>query len=478
MVDYSKILKNVLKKIKPSPEERKKLNSVIRKCLKVAKKEAKKFKAKPMIAGSVTRDTWLPGKKEFDVFILFPPTMNIKQLEKKGLEVGKRIMKELKGSFRIEYAQHPYVSGNVEGIEIDIVPCFNVNSTENLKSAVDRTPFHVKYLQKNLPLKLSDQVRLLKQFLTANKLYGADAKTEGFSGYVCELLTIKYKNFLNVLKQALNWKPGEIIDLEKFYKKEDFFKLRKMFFKQVLILIDPTDKNRNTAAALSAENFFKFKKLAEEFLKNPREEMFFLREAKPITEKELIEKILERKTELILIKFSPPDVVPDVLWPQLRRFAERLESILEETKYEFKVLRRACYTNEKDLAIVLLEMEVSSLPTVQKKVGPEVFDLEDSKRFLEKYKGLAINGPFIEGKNWVVEIDRKFKTAREKLFDSLSVDVSILKAKGIPNNIAEQIAKGFEMISDVNRIMELVAKDRDFGVFLRDYFEKGSLVVD
>jgi len=478
MVDYSKILKNVLKKIKPSPEERKKLNSVIRKCLKVAKKEAKKFKAKPMIAGSVTRDTWLPGKKEFDVFILFPPTMNIKQLEKKGLEVGKRIMKELKGSFRIEYAQHPYVSGNVEGIEIDIVPCFNVNSTENLKSAVDRTPFHVKYLQKNLPLKLSDQVRLLKQFLTANKLYGADAKTEGFSGYVCELLTIKYKSFLNVLKQALNWKPGEIIDLEKFYKKEDFFKLRKMFFKQVLILIDPTDKNRNTAAALSAENFFKFKKLAEEFLKNPREEMFFLREAKPITEKELIEKILERKTELILIKFSPPDVVPDVLWPQLRRFAERLESILEETKYEFKVLRRACYTNEKDLAIVLLEMEVSSLPAVQKKVGPEVFDLEDSKRFLEKYKGLAINGPFIEGKNWVVEIDRKFKTAREKLFDSLSVDVSILKAKGIPNNIAEQIAKGFEMISDVNRIMELVAKDRDFGVFLRDYFEKGSLVVD
>jgi tRNA nucleotidyltransferase (CCA-adding enzyme) len=476
MVNYSKILRNVLKKIKPSPEERKSLNSVIRKCLKVAKKEARKFKAKPIIAGSVTRDTWLPGKKEFDVFILFPPKMTVKQLEKRGLEVGKKIIKELKGSFRIEYAQHPYVSGNIEGIEIDIVPCFNVASTENLKSAVDRTPFHVKYLQKNLPLKLSDQVRLLKQFLTANKLYGADAKTEGFSGYVCELLIIKYKSFLNVLKQALNWKPGEIIDLEKFYKKEDFSQLRKMFFKQVLILIDPTDKNRNTAAALSAESFFKFKKLAEEFLKNPREEMFFLREAKPITEKELIEKLLERKTELILIKFSPPEVVPDVLWPQLRRFAERLESILEETKYEFKVLRKDCYTNEKDLAVVLLEMEVSTLPEVQKKVGPEVFDFEDSKRFLEKYKSLAITGPFIEGKNWVVEVKRKFKTAREKLFDSLSVDVSILQAKGIPNHIAEQISKGFEIISDVNRIIELVSKDRNFGIFLRKYFEKESLI--
>ncbi|MEM5773294.1 MAG: CCA tRNA nucleotidyltransferase [Candidatus Aenigmatarchaeota archaeon] len=477
MASYSKVLKSVLKKIRPSEEEKKKLNSVLKKCLKVAKKEARKFKAKPMVAGSVTRDTWLPGKKEFDIFILFPSKITVKQLEKRGLEIGKKIIRELGGSFIIEYAQHPYVSGNVEGIEIDIVPCFDVKTTENLKSAVDRTPFHVKYLQKNLPLKLSDQVRLLKQFLTANKIYGADAKTEGFSGYVCELLIIKYKSFLNVLKQAVNWKPGEIIDIEKFYKKEDFLKLKKIFQKQVLILIDPTDKNRNTAAALSPENFFKFKKLAKEFLENPREEMFFASEIKPISEKELIEKLLERKTELLLIKFSPPSVVPDVLWPQLRRFAERLESILEETKYEFKVLRKDCYTNERDLAIVLLEMEVFSLPTVQKKVGPEVFDLDDSKRFLEKYKPFAITGPFIENKNWVVEIKRKFLTAREKLFDSLNKDANILQAKGIPNHIAEQISKGFEIISDTERIIELVNKHKDFGIFLRKYFEKENLVL-
>jgi tRNA nucleotidyltransferase (CCA-adding enzyme) len=476
MANYSKILKNVLKKIEPSPEERKKINSVLKNCLKVAKREAKKFKAKPMIAGSITRDTWLPGKKEFDVFILFPPKMSIEDLEKNGLQIGKRIIKSLKGSFRIEYAQHPYVSGNVEGVEIDVVPCFDVKSTKDLKSAVDRTPFHVRYLQKKLPLKLSGQVRLLKQFLTANKIYGADAKTEGFSGYVCELLTIKYKSFLNVLRQAVEWKPGEIIDLENFYKKEDYPKLKKIFPKQVLILIDPTDKIRNTAAALSAENFFKFKKIARDFLSNPREEMFFSKEKEPISEKELKEKMAERKTELILVKFSPPDVVPDILWPQLRRFAERLENILEERKYEFKVLRRDCYTNEKDLALVLLEMEVSNLPAIQKKVGPEVFDLDDSNRFLEKHKKIAVNGPFIEGRNWVVEVKRKFLTAREKIFDSLNVDVNILKAKGIPNHIAEQIAKGFELISDLDRIMEIVNKNKDFGVFLGDYFKKESLV--
>jgi len=476
MAGYSKVLKEVLKKIKPSAEEKRRLNSIARRCVSLAKKEARKFRAKPMMAGSITRDTWLPGKTEFDVFILFPPAMTIKQLEKRGLGVGKKIIEKLGGSYKIEYAQHPYISGKVDNARIDIVPCFDVKTTEKLKSAVDRTPFHVKYLQKKLPLSLSNEVRLLKQFLTANKIYGADTKTEGFSGYVCELLVIKYRNFLNVLRQVEKWRPGEIIDLENFYKKEEHQKLRKSFEKQILILVDPTDKTRNTAAALSTENFLKFKKLAGEFLSNPSEKIFFESQPELMTEHDLISNLLQRKTELVMIKFTPPNIVPDILWPQLRRFSERLQSILEEVRYEFRVLRRDCYSNEKDLAVALLEMETSGLPAVQKKVGPEVFDFDDSKRFLEKYKGNAINGPFVEGNNWVVEVQRKFTTAREKIFDSLSADVSVLKAKGIPNHIADQLAKGFEIISETDRIMEIVKKDRDFGVFLKKYFTKESLV--
>jgi len=476
MANYSKVLKGVLEKIKPSAEEKRKLNSVARKCMALTRREARKFGARAIIAGSITRDTWLPGKTEFDVFVLFPPRMTIKQLEKKGLTVGKKIIEKLGGSYKVEYAQHPYTSGKVDNVRIDIVPCFDVKTTENLKSAVDRTPFHVKYLEKNLPLRLSSEVRLLKQFLTANKIYGADAKTDGFSGYVCELLVIKYRKFLNVLRQVERWNPGEVIDLENFYTKKDHQKLNKMFAKQCLVLIDPTDKTRNTAAAVSSENFFKLKKLAAEFLSSPKEEMFFAAPLEFMTENELINNLLKRKTELILVKFVPPDVVSDVLWPQLRRFAERLQDILEEVKYEFNVLRRDCYTDEKDLAVVLLEMEVFNLPAVQKKVGPEVFDSDDSKRFLEKYKGNAVNGPFVEGNNWVVEVRRKFMTAREKLFDSLSADAKILTSKGVPNHIASQITKGFEIISESDRIMEIVKKNREFGVFLKKHFEKESLI--
>jgi tRNA nucleotidyltransferase (CCA-adding enzyme) len=202
-------------------------------------------------------------------------------------------------------------------------------------------------------------VRLLKQLCNANKIYGADAKTQGFSGYVCELLIIKYGNFINVLKNAVTWRPGEIIDIESFYERRDYPKLRKKFKNQVLILIDPIDKERNAAAAISATSFYKLKKLASMFLSKPSKYLFFPKKVKPITERELIIKQMKRRTELILVSFKPPKVVPDILWPQLRRFAERLEGILKE--YEFEVLRKDVYTNEKDLAVVLLEMQVSKL---------------------------------------------------------------------------------------------------------------------
>jgi len=471
---YQKILNEILKQIKPKPEEKKKLEGLAKKTLELTKKEAKKYKANVILAGSITRDTWLPDKKEFDVFVLFPAKLTEKKMEELGLEIGKKIISQLKGEYTIEYAEHPYVSGLVDGIDIDVVPCFDIKSTEQLKSAVDRTPFHVRYIEKNLQLKLSDEVRLLKQFFKANEIYGADAKTLGFSGYVCELLIIKYKSFLNVLKEAIEWKPSEIIDIEKFYKKEDYSKLRKQFKNQVLILIDPTDKNRNTAAALSPENFFQFKKSAKLFLSKPSEKMFFAREMEPLTEKELVELQARRRTELIFVKFTPPKVVPDILYPQLRRFAERLQSILEETKYEFRVLRRGVYTNEKDLALVLLEMEISKLPIIQKRVGPLVSDFDDSRRFLEKYKEYK---PFIEDNYWVVEVRRKFLTAREKLNDSLREKKEILQAKGIPNYIADQLVKGFEIFSENDKIMGFVKKDKNFGVFLRKYFEKESLVL-
>jgi tRNA nucleotidyltransferase (CCA-adding enzyme) len=472
--NYQKILKEVLIKIKPNNQQRKKLENLSKKALSITNKEVKKVGAKAMIAGSLTRDTWLPDKNEFDIFIVFPKSISEDRLEKLGLKFGKRIIQNLSGEWVVEYAQHPYVRGKIDDTQIDVVPCYELKAGERIKSAVDRTPFHVRYLEKKLYKKMSDEVRLLKRLCYANKIYGADAKTEGFSGYICELLIIRYGNFLNLLKNVVKWNPAEIIDIEKHYNEKDYRTLRKQFKDQVLIIIDPIDKTRNAAAAISANSFFMLKKIANEFLENPSKDLFFEREFGPITESELILDQMKRRTELLLVVFEPPKTVPDILWPQLRRFAERLEGILKE--YEFITLRKDVYTNEEDLAVVLLEMEVSKLPSVDKRIGPKVFDLDDSERFLKKYKNNCLVGPFIENNYWCAEVKRKFLVAREKLSDSLNQNLSVLKERGIPNYIAKQIVKRFEIIYESSRIVELIKKDNDFGVFLRKYFEKESLV--
>src|SRR4030042_6398509 len=107
MPEYRKIFNKVLKQIKPKPADRKKLDDLSKKALKMVNEKVKKYKSKAMLVGSITRDTWLPDKKEFDIFILFPPSLKDEKMEKLGLEVGKASISQLKGKHTIEYAEHP-----------------------------------------------------------------------------------------------------------------------------------------------------------------------------------------------------------------------------------------------------------------------------------------------------------------------------------------------------------------------------------
>lgn len=471
MKKFSPVLRKVLKRITPSREQEMYLKKMARKVLQLVKSEAKKYKGKAILAGSITRDTWLPDKLEIDVFILFPEKMKEERMENLGLKIGKKVMRKMNGSFKIEYAEHPYVSGKINDIDIDIVPCYELKTLEKIKSSVDRTPFHVKYLDKKFRKRMSKEVRLLKQFLKANGIYGADAKTQGFSGYACELLIIKYKNFLNLLREVKKWKPGEIIDIEKFYTKEDFPKLKMKFKNQPLILIDPVDKNRNTTAALSPQNLFLFINLAKDFLDNPSEGFFSQKVLKPMKEEEFIKELRERESEIIVIEFERPKIIDDILWPQLRKFAERICSILGE--YNFRVMRKDVFANTKS-CYVLLELEIWKLPKVERRIGPIIFDQTDSRNFLEKYKKEAISGPYIEGVRWVVEVKRKFLTAKEKLIDTLNKPLEILIAKGIPNYVAKEISRKFDVFAGSEIV--LLLKNKDFGIFLKRYFGKKKLI--
>ncbi|MFH0890177.1 MAG: CCA tRNA nucleotidyltransferase [Candidatus Aenigmatarchaeota archaeon] len=454
-----KVIRRVLRKISPSKKESDDIRKISLSFLGAVRKYADKYSAETILAGSITRNTWLKDKKEIDIFIALPESVSESQLEKIGLSVGKAAIKSLGGRYVISFAQHPYVRGRVGKYEVDIVPCYNLSSAEKIKSAVDRTPFHVRFIENNMDSKQSDDVRLLKQFCKSIGVYGADLKTEGIPGYLCDLLVIKYGSFASAIKAISEWKPGHAIRFND--AKSD-----SKFEQQPFILIDPVDPKRNVAAALSPRNFEKLVRSANAFCEKPSEKFFSIQAKRPMEKYEFVKLIKARKTRVISITFKPPKTVPDILWPQLRRATERIAGMLREN--DFRAMKHASWTDENKTAVILLEMEVFRLPDVKKMTGPSVFAHANARNFIERYD-VSNTKPYIEGVNWMAEIKRKYTDASAYVKIKLSQNRKTLADMGIPSHIADAMSGGFKVNEDGD-LYEVINSNKGAKAFVRDFF--------
>jgi len=460
MATIDSVLKSVLAKITPTEKEREETNRIKKIIVEAAQEIIKPHSLEMTLAGSYIRDTWMRHKKEFDVFVIFPEACKREELEKLGLDIGKKLTEKLKGKHTIAYAEHPYVRAKIAGYDVDIVPCYKLKSGEKIKSAVDRTPLHNQWLLQHLKKEMSPEVRLLKQFTTSAGVYGSDMKTLGFSGYLCELLIINYGSFKNLAKEASNWKAAQFIDVWGRHKQP--IKLEK-FKNQPLIVIDPVDAERNVATVLSPENFAKFTNACRNLMKNPSEKFFF-RPAARINTKALEAGIKKRGTQMIAILFDHPQILPDILYPQLRKTAGRLKGLLEHN--EFAVMGFDVWGDGKKCAI-LLELEVWGLPVIRKLEGPSIFSKKGSSQFLEKYRRGRV---WVEEDKWIAETNRKFLTAEEGLKAFLKDSEKNLLEKGVASYIAQQVSKGFRL-AGAREIIRL-AQNKSFGEFLVNYLEK------
>jgi len=462
MVSADKILKQALKKIRPSPEEKRQMKKALDNIIDISKPIAKKFNARPMICGSSIKNTWLAGRNEFDLFILFPKSLPKTKLKDYGLAVGKEIIESLKGKYVIAYAEHPYLRGKLryEGTDydIDIVPAFDVKDPTKIKSSVDRTPHHVDFVKKNM--QLSDEARLLKGFTKGIRVYGADVKTQGFSGYLCELLSINYGRFKNCIKDAATWRAPIVISINTKIKKEEAYKK----FKAPLIVIDPVDPNRNVAAAVSVESFYNFVSGCKDFLKNPSSKYFFPDRIKPYTLSEISKEIRKRGTRWYMIKFKRPDVIDDTLWPQLRRSLNTIEKKLEESG--FRTIRKDAWADDK-LCVLAFETDIWLVPRIMKNIGPNVYS-KHAENFLKHYNEYKI---FIEGDNWVVEKEREFITAYDLLKHLLKGSAEDLKKRGIPSKLTENMTKS-RVISGPDVVRSIGDLPVEFRVFMKEWFER------
>ncbi|MFH1474060.1 MAG: CCA tRNA nucleotidyltransferase [Candidatus Aenigmatarchaeota archaeon] len=451
-------LKSVLNELKPSKKEYKEMEDFIAKLTKLTGNLEKDVK--PLVCGSVAKDTWISEKNEVDLFLLYDPKISKKELEKNGMILAKKIVKELKGKHEIAFAEHPYLKAQIGKYQVDIVPAYSIKDPEKIKSSVDRTPHHVKFVEKNL--KKPDEVRLLKQFCIANKCYGADVKTLGFSGYLCELLIIKYGSFMKLAKDASKWRARYII----VFKNSNKEKAKK--FKSPFIVVDPVDKNRNVGAAVSVEKFYIFINACKRFVDNPKREFFFPPETKPYSLEEVAKEIKKRGTRWYSISFERPKTVEDVLYPQMKRGKGAIDKIL--TQNGFNVLRSDFYCDKK--CVMVFEMKAWQIPKITKNIGPDVYS-SHAEEFLKHYKQ---NEVFIENEKWVVEVERKFTTVLHFLKDLLKKSEKDLRERGLPSKIAPNIRKaviagGGDFLKEVKKMPE------DFRRFLREWFEKDINVV-
>ncbi|MEM3980399.1 MAG: CCA tRNA nucleotidyltransferase, partial [Ignisphaera sp.] len=329
------IIHTVLMKIKPSESDKQRLYKVyhfVRKELEIClNRNLSDYYLEITLQGSVARDTFLKDQSDIDVFVLFEPKENIatEWFEHILIPIVVDCFKNYK--YTLNYASHPYIILYIDNIEVNIVPAFKVEAPNKVISAVDRTPFHTEYVKKKLSEEQKDEVRVLKQFLKAWKLYGAEIEIQGFSGYLTELLIIAYNNFYNLIRNAAEWRAYRTcIDIEHSYSstKECLDKFKE----NVLVVVDPVDPKRNAAAAVSLKNFSIFKLLSKIFLEKPSIKFFFDEYKESLSSQTYIEYISNRLKKydsyVYILTFDIIKPIPDTIWGQMIRLKNSILNAL------------------------------------------------------------------------------------------------------------------------------------------------------
>ncbi len=371
-------------------------------------KELKKnrVEAEVVVGGSAAKNTYLKTF-DLDIFVRFKNKADPDLLEViLNNAFGKSRVSRLHGS-------RDYFQISVNGQGYEIVPVLKITKATQAKNITDVSMLHVEWVLKNL--KNPDDVRLAKLFMKAHNLYGAESYISGFSGYIVEILIAHYGNFLKMIEAVANWKSKTIIDVANHYKNKNDLIMNLNKSKQVspLIIIDPVDKNRNAAAAVSPEKYAQFIYAAQEFLKKPSESGF-TKQKFSISNIKKEAKML--KAKLIILKFNllkgKSDVVCSKALKTYEFFAEKLRS------YDFEILKSGVEIDENIMENIMWFIVLPErLPEFAKVQGPQIWvDKKNLDQFIAKHHSV-----FLDGDKLAALRKRRFVDAKS-LFEFLIKD--------------------------------------------------------
>ncbi|MGA1866695.1 MAG: CCA tRNA nucleotidyltransferase [Thermoplasmatota archaeon] len=336
--------REVLEAVAPNTDERKRIQEVADKLVNRARavmKEMGLFDLDPLIAGSVAKGTM--GKDpDLDMFVIFPEDTPVETMESNGLEIGLRILHDP----RRKYTQHPYITGTFEGFHCDIVPCLSIPKGSKVRTAVDRTPHHTRYINSRMRPEQKEQVLLLKSFLKGIGAYGAEDSVQGCSGYMTELLILRFGDLEGVLRFLSGMEPSapapggceEVDEIHRFPEKADVILFKdpplademplkadryaRMFGMDPLVVVDPVDARRNVASPISAQTLSYMRRAASEMMCGPQTGFFHPFSRRPLSTAGIPEIGLDQGE--MFFELDLPGDEPGMVITQLRRSLRKL----------------------------------------------------------------------------------------------------------------------------------------------------------
>ncbi len=438
------IVDEILKDIKPTKEDVK--DSVLKLNLVMGRlKKAAPSYAELIVTGSTAKGTNLRGDSDVDIFMLLPKSVKKEDMEGIAAGVAKKFINTKdKESYLIEYAEHPYVRISLPrmALEVELVPAYKITNALERGTAVDRTQLHNIFVNSTLSKKQKDDVRALKAFMKFNHVYGAEASVEGFSGYLTELLIAKYGSFFNVLYAfSCPELPLVIDDLNLRKNSMPKSNIVGKFEARNIIVLDPTDDNRNVAASVSNEAMAKFSLSCRRMLKNPDIKSFFGPKIFDINSSDKLASLASASgLDVFVIVFYAKRISKEIIWQQTRRISNAMRQYLEKSGVYVRFMFQEAF--EDGSVLVLLNEHDNMAPKVAK--GPSVFIPDAFERFSAAHKGSIFK--ILEG-DVVYSVERREKYKTEdiirRFLKNFNVPKNLLRkpARIYKNNVPEEYAK-------------------------------------
>ena len=443
---FNAVLGVILKEIKPGKDDIERVtsysNEIISRLHNAVPKDVE-----IIAAGSIAHGTNLKGSSDIDIFMLFPKTLEERDMEKQALAIAKGIVQKHRNeSYIIKYAEHPYLKLRMNdlGIDADIVPAFKIADSKEMGSAVDRTQLHTKFVVSHLSERQKDDVRLAKFLLDQHDIYGAEAATEGFSGYLCELLIHHFGSLHSLIEGMANLSVTIAIDAapRRVLLEKDLESMVKKFNSR-FIVVDPTDPSRNVAANVSEESLARLVLLSRRIIKTPSRATIFGAEYSEADSSRKMEKLGSALgVDIYALAFGTDDIAEDILWQQARKLRKRIHEMLEDCGFMPVFSLEGIENNSAVLTFMVNPARFGSVSVK----GPSAFMKGASDEFTSAHSRSPML--YLIGERLAAIDKPKFSTPKE-LLERFSKG----KEKGMPTHLKTKGSRLF-----VNRIPEAYSK--------------------